>query len=1030
MSDFLSFDIKMPGEIRIKLTNAAIHAAASLHCGSDWFKACSASLRILVSFSAEGNVYFMHMGGNVLTCKIASEDMDPRNLYFVVTNVQKENYAKKNIALHSGLCFYFENGIMISYYNQQRGFHYKNGSPLMSSFANRNCTIALQAMVNAFKNRENVATESEEGNAPSPQLMEYLNLARQYSEAEFELEEARALSNEPLHYDGVSGCDYARIANCTYRFYVDRLDDTLYPINAKVEVLDINDESIRATLLDAGTDENGHFFVDLLFNSQLSITMLPNIGNITLSFSSVNRDVQQKAIEKILDGTSDARYLNHVLGLAQPSGFENIDLTELVEILKNYTETPNPSQIDAICKGIKTKDAYLVMGPPGTGKTTVILEWIKYFVNEKKMRVLVSSQNNKAVDNVLERIIAEEGINALRIGSENKVAEQIKPCLFEIKLETLRNKIKNTTDNHTEIIDEYTKYWTGVNTLLLSAEPIYSKKDVLEKELDAACKKLLSYAALLEEHASKYKSFERTTEENLNKVNTLIDKELVYRNKNGFLRFILKPLSWFRTMQIDRLITKHDENKRILAEMLATYRRECDEYVLLFDRSAMEIYAPEREIAAELEEKITSLSIEYEGKLDPYTIFDFRKFKEYDITNYRYFAEMSTAMQQALSKAAALIVELKKWQGVAVDTANYTLKNILLDEVNLVGATCIGINSQHRFADLSFDVSIIDEAGQIQIHNALVPMSVSNKLIMLGDHKQIPPMADQELLDILREHQIPTDLLEKSLFEDMYERLPKENKSMLDTQYRMPAEIATIISDWFYDGEYKSFSKKFGLSSVVPALSDKPLIIINTADSGKERWERSIHQGEQTVHDNPLEAAVAAQIVAALNQDGYNLNKVGIIAALKAQVDLIRKELRKTGTSPKMTNELAATLDSYQGQERDVIIYSFGRSSGADPSRNGVGFLTELRRLNVAMSRCKKTLIMIGDMTFLSERESETDYLGNHIADEQKTEKNFSRFIRHMLSHIENGAGEIINVQTFKERMANWDHADEGGHAE
>ncbi|MBQ4518813.1 MAG: AAA family ATPase [Clostridia bacterium] len=1030
MSDFLSFDIKVPGEIRIKLTNAAINAAAKLQCGNRWFQNCSASSRILVSFGSEGNVYFMHLGGNIFTCKVAAEDNDPRNFYFVATNIQPENYNKKNMALHSGLCFYFESGIMISYFNQSKGFHYRNGNSVLSSFANRNCTAGLNAIVTAFKNKEHITASQEEDKGPSPQLMEYLNLAREYSEAEFELEETRALSNDPLYYDGVSGCDYERIANSTYRFFVNRLDDTLYPIGGKVEITDANDEKLRATLVDAGTEEDGRYFVDLLFNSQLSINMIPSVGSITLSFSSVNRDVQQKAIEKILDGTSDARYLNDVLGLAQPIGFEDLDLSGVKAVLKSYKNKPNDSQEDAICKGIKTKDVYLVMGPPGTGKTTVILEWIKYFVHEKKMRVLVSSQNNKAVDNVLERIIKEEGINALRIGSENKVAEQIKPCLFDLKLESLRSKIKTTTDNHAETIAPYTEYWTGINGSLLSVEPLYSKKGELEKALEAACNELLASAYQLEDLLARYRTREQITEANVFKINLLIDKEQTYRNKNAFLRFILKPISLFRTWRIGRLITRHDDNLMFLSQLLTSYNNKRDEHIHLFDHSVTEVYIPERESAAEIAEKMADFSIDYDGQLDPYAIYDLTQFKEQDITAYSYYTSITSALQTALSRAAALITELQRWQSVAVDTSNYTLKNILFEEVNLVGATCIGINSQHRFADLNFDVSIIDEAGQIQIHNALVPMSVSNKLIMLGDHKQIPPMADQELLDILNEHQIPTDLLEKSLFEDMYERLPEENKSMLDTQYRMPAEIANIISDWFYGGEYKSFTGKFDLPSAVPALSDRPFLIVDTSDSGKERWERSIPQGEQIVHDNPLEASVAAQIVAALHQDGYNLNNVGIIAALKAQVDLIRKELRKNDIPAELTNELAATLDSYQGQERNIIIYSFGRSSGADPSRNGVGFLTELRRLNVAMSRCKETLIMIGDMTFLSSRESETDYKGNLITDERKTEKNFGHFIQHMLTGVTNGSGEIINVQTFKERMAQWNHGNEGGMTE
>lgn len=113
---------------------------------------------------------------------------------------------------------------------------------------------------------------------------------------------------------------------------------------------------------------------------------------------------------------------------------------------------------------------------------------------------------------------------------------------------------------------------------------------------------------------------------------------------------------------------------------------------------------------------------------------------------------------------------------------------------------------------------------------------------------------------------------------------------------------------------------------------------------------------------------------------------------------------------------MVATLDSYQGQERDIILYSFTKSSTISPKHRRIGFLNELRRLNVAMTRCKKMLILIGDMEFLGGcmHCEETD-TGEPIYD--KSEKQFSDFINKMIGDVREGRGELIPYQEFVNRM-------------
>jgi superfamily I DNA and/or RNA helicase len=380
--------------------------------------------------------------------------------------------------------------------------------------------------------------------------------------------------------------------------------------------------------------------------------------------------------------------------------------------------------------------------------------------------------------------------------------------------------------------------------------------------------------------------------------------------------------------------------------------------------------------------------------------------------------------EKAIRRSRQIVAQIVEWRQTVLETENHALKDLVLDSVNLVGATCIGIKSQRRFADLQYDVTIIDEAGQIQIHNALVPMSASNKLIMLGDHKQIPPMVEEKMLEPLKEHEITTKLLEKSLFEDLYERFPDTNKSMLDTQFRMPSEIAKILSDWFYEGKYKSHPSKENITGELKYLSEKPFVIVDTFDD-PYRYESSvISQGEgNKAHVNKLEADIIADIVSILYHSGYDMSKIGAIAALKAQVALIHRKMIERGIPKDLVSDIVATLDSYQGQERDIILYSFVRSSQRETDKTGVGFLTELRRLNVAMSRCKRTLVMVGDMTFLSTRDAIVNYRGEAIDLEQdwvKTERHFAQFIRHILQYVNDGAGERMNIATYRTRLQNW----------
>jgi len=362
---------------------------------------------------------------------------------------------------------------------------------------------------------------------------------------------------------------------------------------------------------------------------------------------------------------------------------------------------------------------------------------------------------------------------------------------------------------------------------------------------------------------------------------------------------------------------------------------------------------------------------------------------------------------EEIARISARLEVLREWEKTVLYQNNYALSDALFESVNLVGATCIGINSQKKFANMNFDVTIIDEAGQIQIHNALVPMSRSPKLIMLGDHKQIPPIANDYVMQRCSEDGVDTKLEEISLFEDIFTKLPDTNKVLLDTQFRMPAEIADILSEWFYEGKYLSGKNKQGIKPIFPEIFDACFIVVDTGDVDKRFEEKVVG------YINRYEAEVISRLLRYMVNKEHpkhlDSTKIGVISPYGNQVKLLVSMLRKIAEIGKDASEIAATLDSFQGQERDVIIYSCTRSNQKPHDAKGrIGFLKELRRLNVALSRPKELLVFVGDIKFLS---------SCTYGEGEGSPKEFSQFIQLIMQRVNEGKGQYIKSGELLERI-------------
>ncbi|NCC80219.1 MAG: hypothetical protein EOM07_11545, partial [Clostridia bacterium] len=658
-------------------------------------------------------------------------------------------------------------------------------------------------------------------------------------------------------------------------------------------------------------------YLALLFNKMISYEDIPPQGFIELTESTVIKDVQMGAIENITEGKARADYMDRLFSKPQSMGFKDKDLSEVMDKLKKKKYPPNESQREAIAGGIRSNDAFFVMGPPGTGKTTVILEWVKYFVLEENKRVLISSQNNKAVDNVLERLREEEGIDLIRIGSEAKLQSEIVPFILENKIKTLQKRI---TENCSGSIKEITALMEKGPLLLEKERALFEAyRDFcdVEKRISEKVKEeyLPLYSSLSEilyryqQTALKSSVHYLAYEKLRSRRNHLKEKkENVFRNLYGSFLGMREKIEIKRYNRfIPKLTATAEEYNSLRGEHYEALQKLYQEEGKAYYEARILYEMKKREIRS-FEESLQNA----------YDLFHTTQFEEDLHRSEASFQQLKEEIEGEIERGQSIAEILGEWKEENETKSSYALQEMVLQSANVVGATCIGVSSQKKFQDILFDVTIIDEAGQIQIHNALVPMSVSEKLIMLGDHKQIPPIVDEEVAQGCEDNSITTEYLEKSLFEILYDKMPEKNKMMLDTQYRMPKEIADLISEEFYHGAYQSPDFKAGSTGVLEGISDKPLVLIDTS----EDFNRFDEQLEGEGYRNSWEAKIVRDVAKHLKDLDMDPSEIGIISAYKSQVAAMKKAMRTLYREDRL-HEMVATLDSFQGQERDVIIYSF-----------------------------------------------------------------------------------------------------------
>ena len=619
---------------------------------------------------------------------------------------------------------------------------------------------------------------------------------------------------------------------------------------------------------------------------------------------------RRKALREIRYGDCENTALSQVI--AEPSNAKPIEASL---IHKFFNQKLDESQQKAVCKALATEDIFLIQGPPGTGKTSVITEIILQILNQyPNDKILISSQSNVAVDNVLTRIsrVEDKEIKCIRIGREEKIEEDARQ--FEVEKAIIK--------------------WQGS----------------------------LSYKSLL-----YWKQYQEQNERLLSGVKKIAQLEDI-KTKNKELQILAQKLT--------QIISRFNSDLIIYKDNLAS---------IDFSDTAIELISEK----LELEQKILKLLQTYTTKF-AIEYPDNKNLSDWINEEYKVLQGILGDNQENYEKFIKLQNLNEEWNEKLIRKQK-GLESIFIDEINVVGATCLGVA---RFKDRNFDWVIVDEAGRSTATETFVPMSKGKRIILVGDHKQLPPIIDQELQQrALSEKDIQKIILERSLFEYLYEQLPKTNKITLNNQYRMHPHIGNLVSTLFYDNQVASNLVNAEEKQHHVTIFDKNIYWISTSDAGEKSQERE--NGKSRI--NHYEARVIKEVLAKIqeNCESSQLQKeVGVISAYRSQISILESTIAPNDKQLwKNLHIIIHTVDAFQGGECDIIIYDLVRNN----KQKKLGFTSDDRRLNVALSRAKQLLIIVGN---------------DNMAYQGRTPNNISNPFKPLIEYIDSSSSSCSRLKS------------------
>ena len=690
----------------------------------------------------------------------------------------------------------------------------------------------------------------------------------------------------------------------------------------------------------------------------------------TGDFSQIRR--RQYARERIETSTSANPHLGLIIGGDDNANFQagllpskvaKTKVRALTDFVSKKIFSRNPpteTQRRAIEIALNTPDIAIIQGPPGTGKTTVItaiIERLNELADKKILQrgqILITSLQHDAVEN-LQRRIRINSLPTVKFGTRRDDDEDLDTVVGEWCMELAKKiRAKNPVLQESEQLSKLTRTFNfyfanpsleNAAEFLNKAHSIVTEKNLLD-EIESLQEELTDESANFHSEILNTIRKLRTTEKSFADGGAKIAESLLFQLET-------------------KLDTSDPENKKILD----TLQQAAD----FFDATPSKNFLGQLKECKDILLKRCIPKPSYK-KISPNPeLIDL--YKKIKIAQSRPSDGVGNALYNLLN-------ELENNPEIIIDTVkNYSF----------VFAATAQQSESRKIKEFKgkvpeYDTVIVDEAARVNPGDLMIPLSqAKTKIIMVGDHRQLPHMYDEEIFECLNEEGTeitPLDIKE-SMFEHLVSRAKKmkENDNIdrfitLDAQYRMHPLLGNFVSENFYSKYNEQFKSPLGAEFFSQPFESQPFLWVNLpANRGK-----SARVGTSLIRECEADF-IANRIKQYLEQMPDKKFSIGVISFYSAQCRIIANRLDKLGIGDKIK---VGTVDAFQGMEFDVIFLSVVRTGikisnevlknldFADDTlkekigRANYGFLTSENRLCVALSRQKRLLVVVGDAELFS----------------------------------------------------------------
>lgn len=731
------------------------------------------------------------------------------------------------------------------------------------------------------------------------------------------------------------------------------VDNMYYVAIASIDIANPMDYNYRsATIVGSEIDYSCINTTEFRIKEDMDTTRsIPAHGYLlpSVSGSAVQKKRREQAQKNIISNKCVLPGLKNIIqGGAQVgvSGrrFQPISANLEKNIFESGDTHFTEKQKQALDVAINTPDIAIIQGPPGTGKTTVIKAIVKRIdeIWNSRAKILITSTQHDAVDNAVEEIdYGGVPVNrvSVRRGKESEnliIYDWIDKMIFSCE-EWLNANDGNERSKVRELFEKLLKVENS-SDFSEQFTALDDCKDII-KTLGLSPEANSKYAMVLAELDAKRKTGQELTDSN--QLSALLRGQRL--SKEAYLDDGIAQLK-----QLEQYLKYDSDLEFEIPDYWKKLRRISEE-------------------CPELEGYLTQLAKDCETleSLSPETVSVNDELLQKDITDLIKAIRLEVVSRGNDKKT---IVANLIWEFKQELTNSNNVDAIIKAYSKINAATCQQAANPHLSASMSgfdeeYDYVIVDEAARSNPLDLLIPMSMGKKIILVGDHKQLPHMVERDIVQAVAaktESKNIEQVLEESLFMRLNSAVATEDKklgikrtAMLTEQYRMHPDICDLVNV-FYDGNLQTLCKREDKEHRLGMYGDKALAWIDMPISDQCPAEVRNQSVSRPCEVERIQKELA--MVLAKNSD----YKIGIITFYSAQAKLLNDMVqdRFPGDVHRIR---VGTVDAFQGKEFDVVFLSVVRANREEDMRKRVGFLNNDNRLCVAFSRAKRLLIAVGD---------------------------------------------------------------------